>query len=147
MDNNNPHIVIIVEGFANKKTIPLHHFTSQLKQQRFYKGNIYLWQRKANDRYSIIGRLFSEQGIYDIINNADIETRLPNVIDFPLSDGNVDLPTNNDNYTYIPPLKTNKTKPYRKRKKFKITTLLNKYDIPVSMIVMVGIVLTFLFLL
>ncbi|HHX56670.1 MAG TPA: hypothetical protein GX710_01475, partial [Clostridiales bacterium] len=34
MDNNNPHIVIIVEGFVNKKTIPLHHFTSQLKQRR-----------------------------------------------------------------------------------------------------------------
>lgn len=146
MDNNNPHIVIIVEGFANKKTIPLHHFTSQLKQRRDSIRVIYIHDKeKPMTDIQSLADSFSEQGIYDIINNADIETRLPNVIDFPLSDGNVDLPTNNDNYTYIPPLKTNKTKPYRKRKKFKITTLLNKYDIPVSMIVMVGIVLTFLF--
>ena len=142
MDNNNPHIVIIVEGFANKKAIPLHHFTSQLKQRRDSIRVIYVHDKeKPMTDIQSLADSFSEQGIYDVISNADIETRLPNVIDFPLSDGNVDLPTNNDNYTYIPPSKTNKVKPYRKKRKFIITALLHKYDIPISMVVMVGIVL------
>lgn len=145
MDNNNPHIVIIVEGFADKKSIPLHHFTSQLKQRRDSIRVIYVHDKeKPMTDIQSLADSFSEQGIYDVISNADIETRLPNVIDFPLSDGNVDLPTNNDNYTYIPPSKTNKVKPYRKKRKFIITALLQKYDIPISMVVMVGIVLTFL---
>lgn len=142
MDNNNPHIVIIVEGFVNKKAIPLHHFTSQLKQRRDSIRVIYVHDKeKPMTDIQSLADSFSEQGIYDVISNADIETRLPNVIDFPLSDGNVDLPTNNDNYTYIPPSKTNKAKPYRKKRKFIITALLQKYDIPISMVVMVGIVL------